>query len=449
MPDADAKRTAMLRAYGWLFLASGAVFLVRPALLTEALGMLAAHLPGARPPAGAAPSLWLGLTGSMMAMISLLAFALARDPGQAIAWDALLLSKGCSTLLFALFALTERNAVFLLGSAVDGPIFLHLLYLRVRADERCGEVAADPWRSRFARLTPCGYEVWFIKLNDPRSRDALWLRYALRRTPEKAEGSCWYVLFDAENRRLEQGRWEGALAPAAAGELCRIGRSVLRRDGARAAGPDASWDIAWEPGAPPPFSFVPDILYRLGVAGTLYGTPLPSGKFRGEACIAGRKFALADAVGGVGHLWGRRMGDNWRWAHAVFPAEAAVFEILSAQGKAGGLRTPRWTAAHLWYQGKHYRSAGLCRGFFNSTAEEGRGWTFSADFADFRVEGECCCAPDMVAALEYADVDGRRLVCRNSKTGSLRLSIIGRDGRTLGRLATNDTAAVETVAGAI
>ncbi len=436
-----------LRAYGWMFLAAGAVFLLFPGPLTRALGWLAEVLPSARPMSGSEPSLWLGLAGSMMAMVAYASFTLARDPAQAAAWDILLLSKGTSTLLFILFALVERNALFLIGSVVDGPIFLHLLYLRLRSDERFGSAAADGWRARSGDESGPGYEVWFVKFNALKSKNALWVRYTLRRTKSGSEASCWYVFFDPKGEKIVSGRWdapESAGINSADGDLCRIGSSVIRRDGARGEGPDVRWELSWESMGAPAFAFVPEVLYRMGVAGTLYCTPLSMGRFHGKVRVGENVYAISDAVGSVGHLWGRKMGDNWRWGHAVF--EDTVFEILSAQGRAAGILTPRWTSAHLWYKGKHYSSAGLCRGFTNSTSVSEKGWTFRVDFGGLTAVGECRPAPELTAELEYTDTNGRKLLCRNSKTGFMRLSLIGKDGELLKEFETRDTAAVETVA---
>lgn len=423
-----SQHSRVLRFYAWLFGAAGAAFVLAPGLVTDAVNLLAAPA-GARPLPGAERTLWLGLAGAMMAMICLLASTLAGDRRQRAAWDALLLSKAASTGLFAAFACVERNALFLVGALVDGAIFLHLFVLRLSAGE-----PADPWLPQ-----PAGYEVYFLKLNDPATRDALWLRYTRGPGPG---GAGWWVHFDAARRRVRQGRWE-APAEAGPGELLRVGSARLRRDGARGEGAGARWELAWEDGGAPPFVFVPEFLYRLGLAPTAYAAPLPLGRFRGEFRHDDAALRFTDAPGSAGHLWGRRMGEGWRWAHAVFPAAdggpPTVLELLSARARLGPLRLPAVTIAHLWHGGRHYRTA------LGATAATAAGWSFSADFGELRAEGEFVPPPELTARLVYEDAGGGRLECANSKTAAARLILSRRDGRAAAELSVSDTAAVETV----
>ena len=77
----------MMQAYGWVFLATGAVFAAAPLPLSSLLGL----------PNGG-HGLWLGLAGSLMAVISLLSFQIAADPFLGSRWDLLLLSKAVASL---------------------------------------------------------------------------------------------------------------------------------------------------------------------------------------------------------------------------------------------------------------------------------------------------------------------------------------------------------------
>lgn len=435
----------LLTAYGWLFLATGAAFIALPDLVLGVMNSVSSWLPGARPFVLGGRTLWLGLTGSMMATIAFLALAAGRNPGRGSAWDAVLLSKAVSTGLFVLFAATERNSLFLIGAAVDGAILAHLLRLRLSAE--AGGVL-DPWKPR---LGGRGYEVYFLKLNDPRTRDALWVRYTVSRGKNGLEAACWYVLFDAAKGKVLQGRWEenpSGVELDVPGLICRLGESRLSRERAVGAGPDARWELSWTPARTPAFWLVTEILHRLGIAGTAYCSPLSLGRFNGTARIQGATYPFSDAPGSVGHLWGRRMGDNWRWAHAVFPGTGegeTVFEILSAQGRLGPWRTPKFTLGCLWHKGRLLLSNSLLEGLRNETFETETGWGFRARFGELAAEGECVSPPDMTAEVGYTDLDGRRLTCRNSKTGTVRLKLSDGHGKVVDELEISDTAAVETV----
>jgi hypothetical protein len=389
-----------MRVYAAVFAVSGAAFVAAPGLVTWGLNLLA-FAPGARPLPNCEPTYWLALTGSMMAMIAYLAWSLAEYPDQPLAWSTLLLSKGMSTALFAVFALQSRNTLFLAGSAVDGSIFLHLLYLRPRG----------------AKPRPA-YEVWFAKLNDEAAEKALWVRYTRLERGSGVESDCWYVLFDSAARAVTSGRWPagGAIAP---------GRMTAEHDG-------VSWSLDWSESGAPSFDFVPRSLTSLGLAGTEYVSS-PLARFRGSFRAEGRELRFEDAPGSVGHLWGRRMGERWRWAHAVLADEAGkpvVFELLSARAKWGPASSPQLTTAHLWLDGRHLASAGLLEAWSNRVEDESGGFRFSVRFGELLAEGTCSTDPGMTADLLYDSPDGRRLRCLNSKTGRLRLKLTEPSGRT-------------------
>ncbi len=441
-----------LKFYGWLFLISGAAFMLSPRLITSLTNFAGSFFPFTAPIAGSERSFWLALTGSYMAMVSYLSFALARNPLSAAAWNCLLLAKGMSSILFLAFAVADRNLIFLGGALVDGPIFLHILYLRIRAEWGAAKSGEGCWTPRFGGAAGCGYEVWFAKFNDPKTRAALWIRYTIDLAAGVPTGACWYALFDPKEGETHQGRWEEAFisaAPGADGILARFEKSSLRRGSARAEGPKAAWNITWKESGAPPFCFVHELLYYFGIGGSVYYSPLSLGVFNGEIQLMDRHYTFENAPGSIGHIWGRKMGDNWRWAHAVLDDGSGgetAFEILSAQGRVGPVLTPYVTSAHLWHHGRHYASTGALRTLRNSTTPDGDDkWSFIADFGEFRAEGECVSPPAATVEFDYRDTNGRVLRCLNSKTGSLRLRLVRPDGGIEADLRTEDSAAVETV----
>ena len=420
----------ILRLYALLFAVSGAVFVAAPGRVYAAVNLAAALLPGAAPLVDAGPGIWLVLTGSMMAMIAYLCLEVARDPGQDAAWTALLLSKGTSTALFVLFAALRRDAAFLPAALVDGAIFLHLRRLRSARPA----AASGPFASRLPGEPGPFYEVWFAKLNDP-GGNAAWLRYTVTRAEGGGgEAACWFVLFDKQAGRAIQGRWSRPLALLSRhdgpfdleGSAFREGRMTGR-------GAGASWDFSWSRARAPVFAFVPRLLSLTGLAASEYVSPVSLARFDGVLRVEGRDYVFRGAPGSVGHVWGRSMAEGWSWAHAAFGE--SVFEILSAQVRLGPLALPRLTCAHLWHEGRHYRSVGLWEGFRNESVLRGDRWRFRARMDGVLVEGECAQAPAMTAGLEYRGPDGRRLVCRNSKTGSMTLRVGGRELRCDGAAA--------------
>lgn len=426
----------LLRLYALVFAASGLAFVAASPLVYAAVNLAVGLVPGARRLTDIGPGYWLVLTGSMMAMISYLSLEAARDPGQEAAWNTLLLSKFMSTTLFLVFAVLERNTVFLVGAVVDGSIFLHLRYLR--------RFAPPSPRAHFASRFPSEgpfYEVWFSKINDEKG-NALWLRYTAGRGVSGEEASCWYILFDKEAGRTINGRWTRPL------KLLNRGEDVpFELEGSRFApgwmvgqGDGVKWDFVWSRPAAPPFSFIPKVLALVGAAKSDYITPVSLAYFDGCFSVEGRDYVFRKSPGAIGHVWGRAMADNWRWAHAAFGD--SVFEILSAQVRVGPLTLPRLTTANLWHGGKLYRSVGLWQAFQNESAREGDRWRFRVGMGEVTVEGECAPEPKLTAQLDYESPDGTRLICRNSKTGAMTLRL---SGLADAKLETKGAAAVEFV----
>ncbi|MBI4424260.1 MAG: hypothetical protein HY554_11060 [Elusimicrobia bacterium] len=398
-----------LRVYGWLFAASGTAFVAAPGLVSAALGLLASACPGARGVEQGLPTFWLALTGSLMAVIAVLALGLARDPSDPSAWRGLLLSKAASTALFCVFAATEGNALFLAGALVDCGILLHLASL-CRASREAGEEAPR-------------FETWFVRARDPVSGAALWLRHCERRGPG-AGSELWWTLFDpassgtlagraaepgGEGRRLPP---PGALSPA----------SLYRRSG------DAAWELDWSPLDAPPFRFAP-LVSAAGLSAASYEVPAPWAVADGTVTLGGKRFVFSRAEASSGHISGRRGARAWRWLHACVPAAEGpptVLEALSA-------RVDSWpfgwlTGVHLWHRGRHLRADGPLALVRNASRREDRTWSLAADLGALRLEARC--GPDLerLARIEYREGDGTPVTVRTSMTGWVRLTLQERGG---------------------
>ncbi|MEK7287088.1 MAG: hypothetical protein AAB091_00820 [Elusimicrobiota bacterium] len=312
----------------------------------------------------------------------------------------------------------------------------------------------EDWKPRHNGSGSRFYEAWFLKLNDPVTRNALWVRYTLLRGQGKASAACWYVVFDSERGKIFSGRWEEPferLALSGEAALFALSGSSLGLHQAQGKGPDVGWKISWRGGDVPAFRFVPGVLVNLGIARSNYVAPMSFGLFDGEAVVGDRRYVFCNAPGSAGHLWGSRMADNWRWAQAIFtsqePAKNAVFEILSAQVRVGSWLAPRMTLANLWHEGRLYRAGGVLRALSNRTEPNAQGWAFHVNFGDITAEGSCVAPESMTARLEYTDTDARRLESLNYKTGAMKLRLLKNSGEPLAQYEQADGAAVETVRG--
>lgn len=406
----------MMRAYGWVFLATGAVFIAAPLPLTILLGL----------PNGGR-GLWLGLAGSLMAVISLLSFQIAKDPFLDSRWDLLLLSKAVSSLLFAAFAAADRNPAFLVGTAVDSAIFVHLAFLRA--------ALVRPYRSRGA-----AQEAWFVMVSDPASRRGLWARYAVSR----GRAQCRAVLFDKAAGRAAIETWERPAGEVESGPATayRLGSHSLARG--RAAGP--SWDLAWPAAEAGAMSFAPPFLSGAGLVRAGYESAEGLVRVTGEARVGGLGARFEGAPAGVGHLWSPRGARSWRWARAVFarPEGETVFELLTAEAPLAGSLSVPMTAARLVHQGRDLSSAGVLASLAARSALRGGTWSFRVRFGGVVASGECRLDESLCAEFPY-DAPSGPGVCRTSMTGAMRLTL-REGGFLLAELDSPEGAIVELAA---
>jgi hypothetical protein len=129
-------------------------------------------------------------------------------------------------------------------------------------------------------------ESYFLKLNDPRGRRALWLKFTIlspRDQPEEAEASLWAIAFDGEAGRNVAAKRSFRLADSVAamkrypialeGSSLEPGRT---KGEVEKAGHRIEWDLRFTPTAPPMHLFPHERMYRLPVPRTKTVTPTPT-----------------------------------------------------------------------------------------------------------------------------------------------------------------------------
>lgn len=406
----------MMRAYGWVFLATGVVFVAAAVPLTALLGL----------PNGGM-GLWLGLAGSLMAVISLLSFQIAEDPFLDSRWNLLLLSKAVSSLLFAAFAVLSHNAAFLVGTVVDSAILLHLAFLR--------SGVSFPYRSRAG--AGLSQEAWFVMVYDPARQRGFWARYA--QTRGRAE--CRAVLFDKAAGRVAAERWELPLAELENGPSTAYRLRDFRLARGGAVGP--GWALSWPKNEVGTMGFVPPLLAGAGLVRAGYEAVEGLVRVSGDANVDGLNASFERAAGGVGHLWSPREARSWRWARAVFerPGGTTVFELLTADAPLLGRLSVPMTAARLVYEGRDLAAVGVIASLRARSELNNGTWSFRVHFGGVVAEGECRIDESLTAQFPY-DAPGGAGTCRTSMTGALRLTL-REGGFNLAELETPDNAIVE------
>lgn len=293
---------------------------------------------------------------------------------------------------------------------------------------------------------PGVYEVWYATWNDPRTDQGFWLRF-ITEAPvlgsggvppfgEAARGELWFARFDPKrpDRTFGIHKRFASVTSQDAPFKVTIAGSELGHDhsfGELAGnGHDIRWDLRWEPAARE-LRFYPDALYRAEkLTPTTALAPNPRVPLSGTLVVDGEDFTFDRAIAGQSHVWGKKHGFSWVWAHCgeLVGAPGAMFELIGARLKRGGVVLPTTTAFSLDLDGEQHRFNQLRHLFVNKSAWQVGRVTVTAWSPTVKVEAELTCSPDDMVNAPYVDPDGTDLWCANTEIADARLVVYKRSG---------------------
>jgi hypothetical protein len=245
------------------------------------------------------------------------------------------------------------------------------------------------------------YEVWYLTLHDPQSGAAFWVRYTLHDPPPsggESEAALWAVSFEPDDGGLQLrdvyplARFRDA--SSSAGFAVELGPGRIDMRGARGEVGEGERRIAW------------DLRFDWS---------------RG-------RYAVREAPGEQGHVFGRRHADRWAWAHCarLEGAEWAAFDGISGQVRKLGLLLPPATPLHLALEGRGFLLDGA-RAIWTPKSEFELGrWAFEAEQGDQKLTGQVTATPESFVSVEYADPTGGRAYCNHSERADMRLELFER-----------------------
>lgn len=306
-------------------------------------------------------------------------------------------------------------------------------------------------------------EVWHLKLNDPASKRALWIRFALLMSSNgfKRMAEVWVVHFqrgtEGEVRQFAVRHTHDIadfiFQKEPEGDVLRLGSCELSERGCKGSiqskGHAVSWDLAFSPRQEARYDLVPGALKALRLvrneAVTVQGDLLVNGTAR----IDGQEVGLRDASGMISHQSGKKGAHTWTWAHCNrFTTEEGdpssfVFEGYSAQTRwAGPVPGPGFTSFFFLHQGKPY--------LFNSVSDSLRmrssaslnEWKFQADRGDLSFRGEARSELKEFAGITLEDTNGSLIYTASSRLSDLSIHVYRR-GKLESALLAPGTAALE------
>lgn len=439
----------LLVVWGVTFLFTGCMFVVAPAGVAGLL-LGIGNLLGLHGELDARTgTMWHVLALSLMVAVTGLCWAGWRRPYDAVLWRLLLAAKITSTLGFLVLSATS-GSMWLTSAGADGFVAASLVLARLGV-ARSLRSSLPGWRRRHAGLGPA-YEVWFGKV-DLAQDQALWFRYTLLDGVVR-EAATWAIVFDLGRITTGRTRWPlAAVALPADGQIApqdtvfQIDGARLDAGGAIGTAGTVSWDLRWTDRGRR-FLHVPAVLRMLGVASSELTTPLADLRVTGTVRSGDRTFAVHDATGMVGHIYGRRHAHAWAWAHCNHfdGGEDAVFEGIAARLQVAGRILPPATSFVLALGGRTWKFTSTLRMFAaDSTTVDGT-WRFVVRSGGAVLTGEVVApAADRVALVAYTDTDGQTLWCANSKLATLRLHLVDPRRGIDKRLVASATAAFELV----
>lgn len=303
-------------------------------------------------------------------------------------------------------------------------------------------MTTEAWNLRRFAGERGNYEVWYITWNHPQTGQGFWLRFVIEQAVDgHARGEVWFARFDPNapertfgvHRRYPITSVDTSETPF----NITIGKSQLGHAHTFGAfegdGHAIAWDLRWDPAARE-LKFMPDLAYPLKIGPTSTVAPNPRVAMTGSIVVDGERLAFDRVVAGQTHVWGKRHGYAWAWAHCADFAGApdGLMELVAARmpplASALGATLPPLVMVTLDLDGERHR-LNQFRNIAMNRAKWGRSEVrFTARSATFKVEGELTCAPENMVVAPYLDPDGTQVFCSNTEIGDARLVISRRAG---------------------
>ncbi len=304
------------------------------------------------------------------------------------------------------------------------------------------------------------YEVYFLKFNDPVTKNACWLRYTIT-SPSACCGApkaeVWGIYFDGsdpashfalkESFPAEQLRWDNNRFRLEIAGTMLDHKSCKGKLHDPKRGHELAWDLRFQSSS--------DLLYHYPNK-RLYSAPLPKTKvlcphvdavFSGTLTVDGKVFTMDKAPGQQEHLWGTHHAKTWAWGHCFgFDQDPeAVWEGLDARVKLGPVTSPSMKLFFLRFGGRWYGFNKLHMLLRNKSTNSLGRWTFEARNKELRMTGEINCANPDILGVTYEDPNGSILWCSNTKLASIRIRLYDPMGKALGELTAERKCAFELV----
>ena len=278
------------------------------------------------------------------------------------------------------------------------------------------------------------YESFYLKVADPLSPRAAWIRYTILKRPDQLpRGSLWCTLWTGSGPpQAQKATLEAHELSAEPGELVRIGVSRLTPTGAAGSIDGAAWELEFG-GAGVMFPYLPrPWMYRARVPRTKAVSLEPHATFHGRVTVGDQTLEIDGWPGMVGHNWGSEHAERWVWLHGAGFVEApeSWFDATIGRIKLGPLIVPWIANGGLWLDGRVYRIGGPTAIRSTSVDAQPGHCRFAVRGSGIALHGEVSAPDDSTVAWRYSDPAGGEHVVSNSSVASLALTARTHDQKT-------------------
>ena len=281
-------------------------------------------------------------------------------------------------------------------------------------------------------------ESYFLKLNDPEGRRALWLKATIlaRRGCGAPVAEAWAIAFDRAGENLGAKQIVPLDQARFSRERLDVRVADLVIEAGRVEGSVASHGrrievaLRFTTTSAPLVPFPSLRMYDGPLPSTKLVSPYPDARFTGHYAVDGERVEVAGWRGMQGHNWGKRHAEQYAWAHCNQwdEEEDLIFEGATARVKVGPLLAPPLTVISVWRRGVRYAFNQPLTLLRSRGVIGARAWTFHAESRLARVEGELAAETRDFVGLHYENPDAAMTYCLNSKiaAGTIRLAVKGR-----------------------
>ncbi|MFZ9596727.1 MAG: hypothetical protein ACO3A2_11720 [Bdellovibrionia bacterium] len=313
------------------------------------------------------------------------------------------------------------------------------------------------------------HEMWYLKLNDPSTQRAFWLRFTLLHPRNGFKRLCEVaaVYFEKTSQReikkvaLKQTYGLDAFQIRAASKASpHLGQGVKMADNELTAqsttgqivskGNSIHWDLSFTPESKTQFSLIPKFLSRSRLVKTSMKTLCEELIFTGITEINGERIHWKEAPGILGYRSGSIAGHSWTWGQCnAFVDEAGkptpfVFEGLTAQTRIGPFRTPSVSSFYFRYRQKDYHFNTLKDLIHIQSKANLNQWEFVTDRGELVFRGYIQSEYKDFAGLTDEDTQGSLLYFSNSKLSNMKV-LVYRKGKLESTFTAEGTVAFEVV----